>query len=154
MWAKYTAFEIAHRSPMMIHVPGIIEQVIWTPWKMYGCRYLIINYQSMFSENLVEFVDILPTLVEASGLPELDKCPVDSRDIAICREGTSLLRISEGHKIIYSYWLKWSHEFQDMTGKKLSSISSQGTTIWVILLSSIKVLHYQGEFKGGRNWHW
>ena len=121
MWAKYTFFEIAHRAPMMIHVPGIIEQVM--NW-MNRYRYLIINYQSMFSENLVEFVDILPTLVEASGLPELDKCPVDSRDIAICREGTSLLRISEGHKIIYSYWLKWSHEFQDMTGKKLSSISS------------------------------
>ena len=54
------------------------------------------NFQSMFSENLVEFVDILPTLVEAAGLPELEKCPVDSRDIAICREGTSLLRIPEG----------------------------------------------------------
>ena len=50
----------------------------------------------MFSENLVEFVDIFPTLVEASGLPELEKCPEDSSDIAICREGTSLLRISEG----------------------------------------------------------
>ena len=50
----------------------------------------------MFSENLVEFVDILPTLVEAAGLPELEKCPVDSRDITICREGTSLLRIPEG----------------------------------------------------------
>ena len=27
MWNKYTAFEIAHRAPMMIHVPGLIEQV-------------------------------------------------------------------------------------------------------------------------------
>ena len=54
------------------------------------------NFQSMFSENLVEFVDILPTLVEAAGLPELKKCPVDSRKITICREGTSLLRIPEG----------------------------------------------------------
>ena len=53
-------------------------------------------YQSMFSENLVEFVDILPTLVEAAGLPELEKCPENSRDIAICSEGKSLLRIAEG----------------------------------------------------------
>ena len=59
-------------------------------------RYLKGIYQAMFSENLVEFVDILPTLVEASGLPELEKCPIDSRDIPICREGTSLLRIYEG----------------------------------------------------------
>ena len=102
IWAKYTAFEIAHRAPMMIHVPGLIDQVMNNE-KINRSRYLIHICQSMFSENLVEFVDILPTLVEASGLPELDKCPVDSRDIAICREGTSLLRISEGHKIIYSY---------------------------------------------------
>ena len=50
----------------------------------------------MFSENLVEFVDILPTLVEAAGLPQLDKCPENSRDVNICREGTSLLRIVDG----------------------------------------------------------
>ena len=53
----------------------------------------------MFSENLVEFVDILPTLVEAAGLPELEKCPEDSRKIAICSEGKSLLRIAEGDMI-------------------------------------------------------
>ena len=58
----------------------------------------------MFSENLVEFVDILPTLVEASGLPELEKCPIDSRDIPICREGTSLLRISEGDRKCDIQW--------------------------------------------------
>ena len=26
-WDKYTNFEIAHRAPMMLHVPGIIEEV-------------------------------------------------------------------------------------------------------------------------------
>ena len=71
-----------------------------------------INFQSMFSENLVEFVDILPTLVEAAGLPELEKCPVDSRDIAICREGTGLLRILEGIRDGHVAWpckSSWSH---------------------------------------------
>ena len=74
---KYTSFELAHRAPMMLHVPGQIEQ-------------------SMFSENLVEFVDILPTLVDAAGLPTLEKCPEYSRNISICREGTSLLSIPDG----------------------------------------------------------
>ena len=86
----------------------------------------------MFSENLVEFVDILPTLVEASGLPELEKCPKDSRDIAICREGTSLLRISEGYMIGIAISIVGSFNlpnlFQDMTGKKQFSISSPETT--------------------------
>ena len=26
-WDKYTNFEIAHRAPMMLHVPGLIEEV-------------------------------------------------------------------------------------------------------------------------------
>ena len=81
----------------------------------------------MFSENLVEFVDILPTLVEASGLPELEKCPKHSRDVAICREGTSLLRISEGNMTIYIVYLLTNDSHKDMTGKKPFSISSQET---------------------------
>ena len=80
----------------------------------------------MFSDNLVEFVDILPTLVEASGLPELEKCPKHSRDVAICREGTSLLRISEGKWLPTIVLINDSHK--DMTGKKPFSISSQETT--------------------------
>jgi hypothetical protein len=42
---------------------------------------------------LVEFVDIMPTLIEAalgaSALPEL--CPPDSREVELCVEGHSLL---------------------------------------------------------------
>ena len=40
----------------------------------------------MFSESLVEFVDILPTLVEAAGLPQLDLCPEFSRNVSLCRQ--------------------------------------------------------------------
>ena len=79
--------EVAHRAPMMLHVPGVIEQ-------------------SMFTEKLVEFVDILPTLVEAAGLPTLDKCPEYSRDVPICREGTSLLRMVDGEFYIVSLRLQ------------------------------------------------
>ena len=81
---KYTNFEVAHRAPMMLHVPGVIDQ-------------------SMFTEKLVEFVDILPTLVDAAGLPSLDKCPEYSRDVPICREGTSLLRMVDGKLYSFSY---------------------------------------------------
>ena len=50
----------------------------------------------MFSDSLVEFVDIMPSLVEAAGLPQLDMCPEYSRDIPICREGMSVLKIAQG----------------------------------------------------------
>ena len=76
-WAKYTSYEIAHRAPMMLHLPGVIDQ-------------------ALYSDSLVEFVDIFPTLVEAAGLPSLEKCPGNSRNVSVCREGMSLLRIVQG----------------------------------------------------------
>ena len=95
---------------MMIHVPGLIDQVNYEKRSLIKMHFT--NFQSMFSENLVEFVDILPTLVEAAGLPELEKCPEDSRNIAICSEGTSLLRILEGIRDGHVVWpckFCWSH---------------------------------------------
>ena len=81
-WMKYNNFEISHKAPMMLHVPGLIEEVL-------ECSLLLSVFiyvpQSEFSSSLVEFVDILPTLVEAAGLPQLDLCPEYSRNISICR---------------------------------------------------------------------
>ena len=34
------------------------------------------------SGELVEFVDIFPTLVEAAGFPALDICPEDSHEVS------------------------------------------------------------------------
>ena len=56
------------------------------------------TFQSVFSESLVEFVDIFPTLVEAAGLASLEKCPENSRNVSVCREGMSLLRIVQEGK--------------------------------------------------------
>merc|ERR1711971_1254251 len=58
-WDKQTNFEIAHRAPFMIRVPGVNGPPV--------------------TDKMVEFVDILPTLVEAAGFPPVDKCPVYSR---------------------------------------------------------------------------
>ena len=71
-WCKQTNFELATHAPMMIHIPGMTDGGIVT-------------------EQLTEFVDLFPTLVDAAGLPSLDLCPKDSKNVKICREGTSLL---------------------------------------------------------------
>ena len=71
-WDKYTSYQVSHRAPVMLHVPGLVDQ-------------------ATFSAELVEFVDIFPSLVEAAGLPPLHKCPVNSRNVSLCREGMSLL---------------------------------------------------------------
>ena len=46
-WSKHTNFEIATHAPMMLHIPGLTDNGTAT-------------------EELVEFVDLFPTLVEAA----------------------------------------------------------------------------------------
>ena len=57
---------------MMLHIPGVTDAGIQV-------------------EQLTEFVDLFPTLVEAAGLEKLEKCPKDSSNIAVCSEGESLM---------------------------------------------------------------
>jgi hypothetical protein len=70
---------------------------------------------------LVEFVDIMPTLIEAalgaSALPEL--CPPDSREVELCVEGHSLLvsrarilrmRVEIMEAIIIKNWLRFPYD--------------------------------------------
>ena len=71
-WCKHTNFELATHAPMMVHIPGLTDGGIIT-------------------EELTEFVDLFPTLVEAAGFPPLPLCPVNSTDVANCREGDSLM---------------------------------------------------------------
>ncbi|XP_046381445.2 iduronate 2-sulfatase-like [Haliotis rufescens] len=56
----------------MVHVLGLIDNGIVT-------------------EELTEFVDMFPTLVEAAGLPVLDLCPENSTNVLVCSEGNSLV---------------------------------------------------------------
>ncbi|XP_060581910.1 iduronate 2-sulfatase-like [Ruditapes philippinarum] len=71
-WTKHTNFELSVHAPMMLHVPGLTDKGIKT-------------------DQLTEFVDLFPTLVEAAGLKPLPICPNNSRETALCREGTSLM---------------------------------------------------------------
>ena len=70
-WCKQTNFELATHAPMMVHVPGLTEKGI-------------------VAEQLTEFVDLFPTLVEAAGLCQLPLCAENSSAVALCREGESL----------------------------------------------------------------
>lgn len=54
-WVKHTNFEVATRSPLIFHVPGM---------KSAGTK----------TDALVEFVDIYPSLAEACGLPVPEAC--------------------------------------------------------------------------------
>ena len=77
-WCKHTNFELATHAPMMIRIPGKTDAGIVT-------------------EELTEFVDLFPTLVEAAGLPPLSICPaMNASDVPLCREGQSLMPLVAG----------------------------------------------------------
>lgn len=71
-WGKRTNFELSTHAPMMIHIPGMTDSGIQ-------------------SDQLVEFVDLFPTLVEAAELDTISQCPEDSSNVLTCHEGTSLI---------------------------------------------------------------
>ena len=70
MWRKRNNFEVALRIPMMIRAPGLTDDGLETG-------------------ELVEAVDLFPTLVDLAGLPSIPTC-VTSDEIT-CSEGRSML---------------------------------------------------------------
>ena len=73
IWAKSTVFEVATHVPLMISIPGRTDTGIE-------------------SDNLVELVDLFPTLVEAAGLDPLLPCKTKHPErMALCTEGISML---------------------------------------------------------------
>ena len=71
-WCKHTNFEVANHAPMMVKIPGLTDDGIRT-------------------SKLVELVDLFPTLVEAIGMEPLPTCPLNSTDVELCTEGSSLI---------------------------------------------------------------
>ena len=71
-WCKQTNFELSTHAPLMIHIPGMTDEGI-------------------VADEITEFVDLFPTLVEAAGLKPLNLCPRKSNHVRNCREGESLM---------------------------------------------------------------
>jgi iduronate 2-sulfatase len=79
IWGKYTNFEQATHTPLMLKIPGRTEHGI-------------------ISDSIVEFIDIFQTIVEAAGLDSVPQCPVNSGHVDVCTEGTSLLPLIDNPK--------------------------------------------------------
>ncbi|KAL0272037.1 UNVERIFIED_CONTAM: hypothetical protein PYX00_005164 [Menopon gallinae] len=81
-WSKYSNFDVAVRVPLIIRVPYL--------------TYLVENSRNMeesgwYSNEIVELVDIFPTVVDLAGLRGIPICPKNVTNISICTEGRSLL---------------------------------------------------------------
>ena len=63
-WTKKMDFDIANRVPFMVRIPGITDNGI-------------------VSDNLVELVDLMPTLIESAGFNAIETCPENSHDVQL-----------------------------------------------------------------------
>ena len=74
IWAKATNLEAGVRAPLMLTIPGLTDN-------------------GVESDQLVEFIDLFPTLAEVLGFPAIPICPEVSSHVELCAEGTSFLPI-------------------------------------------------------------
>ena len=67
----------------MMAVPGKTDSGL-RRFELLILKYLSTSGLWLRSSQLVEFVDIFPTIAEAAGLPELDTCPDPSNSSHVC----------------------------------------------------------------------
>lgn len=94
-WAKYSNFDVVTRVPLMFYVPGVTTKTrspktfpfidVFRPTPRFT------NGQE--TENLVELLDVFPTLANVSGLKVPHPCPDVSFKVELCREGTNRARL-------------------------------------------------------------
>uniref|UniRef100_A0A3B3ZM73 Iduronate 2-sulfatase n=1 Tax=Periophthalmus magnuspinnatus TaxID=409849 RepID=A0A3B3ZM73_9GOBI len=89
-WAKYSNFDIATRVPLLFYVPGLSDKNSKNDKKfqfidVFGPAKTFTDGQE--EENMVELVDVFPTLAHFSGLNVPKPCPEVSFQVELCREG-------------------------------------------------------------------
>lgn len=90
-WAKYSNFDVVTRVPLMFYVPEVTmatKPIKTFPFiDVFGPTPSFTNGQQ--TENMVELVDVFPTLAHLSGLKVPKACPDISFKVELCREGTN-----------------------------------------------------------------
>uniref|UniRef100_A0A8C9UYK6 Iduronate 2-sulfatase n=2 Tax=Scleropages formosus TaxID=113540 RepID=A0A8C9UYK6_SCLFO len=93
-WAKYSNFDVATQVPLIIYVPGVTSAVEKPGKKTFPFWDVFQHPHMRFSEgravrNVVELVDLFPTVSELAGLKPPPPCPHSSFAVQLCTEGSS-----------------------------------------------------------------
>ncbi|XP_017278589.2 iduronate 2-sulfatase isoform X1 [Kryptolebias marmoratus] len=94
-WAKYSNFDVATRVPLIMFVPGVTAVRNWSRGSTFP--FIDILSQSEYSfenakvvRNMVELVDLFPTVSSMADLGAPKSCPRVSLQVELCTEGKSL----------------------------------------------------------------
>ncbi|XP_076362820.1 iduronate 2-sulfatase isoform X5 [Tachypleus tridentatus] len=101
-WSKFSNFEVALQVPLLISIPHITDlkdgfrqpfryvPVVNNTFKKENSFHVAIKESYREVNELVELVDLYPTLVELSEIPLVPPCSLTSNEIEFCTEGSSL----------------------------------------------------------------
>lgn len=78
-WEKYSNYETALKVPL----------IIYDPYKNLATSKKI--------DNVVELIDLFPTIVDLIGLPEIEKCHQSVNKQELCTEGKSLVPLMDNN---------------------------------------------------------
>ncbi|CAL8264147.1 unnamed protein product [Lota lota] len=95
-WAKYSNFDVATRVPLMFYVPGVTffpdgvrAGSVFPFVDVFGQSKHTFKAEHVVS-NMVELVDVFPTVSYMAGLGVPDRCPCVSFKQELCTEGRNL----------------------------------------------------------------
>ncbi|NWQ81331.1 IDS sulfatase, partial [Columbina picui] len=97
-WAKYSNFDVATRVPLMFYVPGKTTSAVSQGGRVFP--YLdpfshtlgLVPQGKLPTTKVVELVSLFATLAELVGLHVPPACPETSFHVALCTEGSSIVR--------------------------------------------------------------
>lgn len=94
-WAKYSNFDVATRVPLIMFVPGVTAAHSLPGKSTFPFIDVLSQPEHSFTngrviQNMVELVDIFPTVSIMAGLPAPEHCPDVSFQVALCTEGRNL----------------------------------------------------------------
>ncbi|XP_054707302.1 iduronate 2-sulfatase-like [Uloborus diversus] len=107
-WSKYSNYEVSLKVPLIVHVPDLTEALNKRkPFKHISVLDLIgksiaIPTPKYVSENLIELVDVFPTLSEIANIAIPPLCRIFTSDF--CSEGISFYPVIQ--HLVYDPWVE------------------------------------------------
>nr|XP_046262551.1 iduronate 2-sulfatase [Scatophagus argus] len=94
-WAKYSNFDVATRVPLIFYVPGVTAVHDWLGGPTFPFIDVLTQSERSFKnfkeiKNVVELVDVFPTVSYMAGLRAPEPCPDISFQEELCSEGDNL----------------------------------------------------------------
>ncbi|KAK5612048.1 hypothetical protein CRENBAI_002059 [Crenichthys baileyi] len=94
-WAKYSNFDVATRVPLIMFVPGVTAASSWPGEPTFPFIDVLSKPEHIFTNakvirNVVELVDVFPTVSYMTGIPTPQYCPDVSLQVELCTEGRNL----------------------------------------------------------------